>query len=203
MSQRIFRSITPTALLLAVALTGCDDDGVTDEEGARLAYEGLDPSVDKILDLGFRGFSEATSANIPQQSTTGAVSGTMIVNGKVDQGSSNNKGMRLDVDLVNYSDGAVAHADIDDIIYNTQGPLTVDVKMNKLPDADLSGTLVGTVVMDGGLVGPLTFSLNIVGKTMDDGSVGTDWKIRRAPGTVRITGTATSDYGVFNVDVLH
>src|SRR5690606_21288134 len=94
--------------LLVVAAVGCSDDGVSDEEGARIAYLGIDPAVDKMLDLGFKGRSEASSAHIPEQSTTGDVSGTMTVGGKVDAGNTKNDEMDLTVVLVGYSDGAVA-----------------------------------------------------------------------------------------------
>ena len=187
------------AIFMTATVTGCSDDGVADEEAARIAYEGLDPSVDKILDLGFQGFNAASSANIPEQSTTGAVLGTMTVNGQVDQGSSDNKGMRLAVVLVDYSDGAVADEEVEDIIYDTSGALDVDLSMKGLPDAELTGTLVGTLVMEGGLEGGVSLSLSMTGQTEDDGT----GKIRRKAGTVRVTGTATSDYGVFNVDVTH
>jgi hypothetical protein len=192
------RFLAPLTLALGL-LAGCSDDGVTDEEGARIAYMGIDPAMDKIIDLGFQGFNAASSANIPQQSTTGDVSGVMTVDGKVDQGSSNNKGMRLDVALAAYSDGAAVREGVDDIVYDTNGPLGVDLSMKGLPDADLTGTLVGSLFMQGGLEGGVSLSLSISGKTEDDGT----GKIRRKAGTVRITGTATSDYGVFNVDILH
>lgn len=184
--------------VLAWSVAGCSNDGVSDEESARIAYEGIDPSVDKILDLGFQGFNAASSANIPEQSTSGEVSGTMTVGGQVDQGNSNNKGMRLDVTLARYSDGAVADEGIEDIVYDTSGALDVDLSMKGLPDADLTGTLVGTLFMEGGLLGDVSLSLSFDGQTEDAGGV-----IQRKPGSVRITGTATSDYGVFDVDVTH
>lgn len=94
----------PLFLLLVLAACG---DGVTDARSARAAYLGLDAAVEKALNLGFKGFNEATSANIPPQATTGDVRGTMDVTGKVDQGASANKGMRLDVALTEYQDFAV------------------------------------------------------------------------------------------------
>src|SRR5690606_35423280 len=98
-------------------------------------------------------------ANIPEQSTTGDVSGTMVVNGQVDQGASNNKEMRLDVVLTGYSDGAAEREGIDDVVYDTSGVLDADLSMKGLPDADLTGTLVGTLLMQGGLEGGVSLSL--------------------------------------------
>lgn len=182
---------------LLVVVPACGGSGVSDEDGARLAYVGLDPSVDKIIDLGFKGFSEASSANIPTQMGTGAVSGTLAVGGKVDQGASNNKEMTLDVAYANYSNGAVANEDIDDIVYVSSAGVVADLSLKGLPNANLTGTLSGSVTMQGGLEGTVTLALSITGQTEDDGT----GKIRRKAGTVHITGTATSDYGVFNVDV--
>ncbi|HZI09117.1 MAG TPA: hypothetical protein VE153_01935, partial [Myxococcus sp.] len=54
------------------------------------------------------------SANIPAQSTAGTAAGTLTVTGQVDQGSSANKGMRLRVGMVGYSDGEEAVGDDED-----------------------------------------------------------------------------------------
>src|SRR5689334_13253222 len=110
MSSKILRrSLLALGLLSSSALlaTACGDSGVSDTESARLAYVGIDPSIDKIIDLGFQGFNDANSANIPTESTTGDVSGMLSVTGKVDQGASNNKNMTLDATYAGYSDGAV------------------------------------------------------------------------------------------------
>jgi hypothetical protein len=65
------------------------------------------------------------------------------------------------------------------------------------PDAELSGTLAGTFVMDGDLVGNVALNLVFTGQT----EAGPGGEIVRVPGTVQVTGTATSDYGVFAIDV--
>lgn len=183
----------------AFGLIGACDGGVSDDESARLAYIGLDEAVDKVIDLGFQGFNAASSANIPEQTTSGDVSGQIIVNGQVDQGASNNKGMRLDVTLIDYSDGNVhtENDEVDDIVYDSDPLLDVDFQMKGLPNADLSGTIVGDLIMTGGLEGPVRLDLVITGETEDDGT----GKIRRKAGTIHVTGTAESDYGIFNVDV--
>lgn len=118
----------------------------------------------------------------------------MTVGGKVDQGASNNKEMDLEVTLVNYNDGPVQTEY--EIIYNG-GPAILDLSLKGLPDANLTGSLTGTFAMDGDLVGNVALDLAITGMTQDRG----DGTIERAPGTIRVVGTATSDYGVFNVDV--
>lgn len=122
-------TLAPFGLAPLLVLASCGGHGVSDEEGARLAYVGLDASVDQIIDLGFEGFNEASRANIPTQMGTGAVSGTITVGGKVDQGASNNKEMTLDVAYANYSDGAVANEDIDDIVYVSSAGVVADLSL--------------------------------------------------------------------------
>lgn len=189
------------ALLCAPALAsaGCGDPKggeVANEESARYAYLGLDGAVDRALQLGFDGFNAANSANIPEQMGPGDASGTMTVGGQVDQGASDNKGMRLEVTLAGYSDGPVGPDAAVDIVYDG-GPNAFDLSFKNLPNADMTGTLVGDFTMTGDLAGPVSLNLSLSGKTEDDGS----GKIRRVAGTIRVTGTATSNYGTFNVDV--
>src|SRR5574338_818145 len=98
-------------LLLGV---GCsDDDAVDSDEQARRAYLGLDLSIEKALNLGFAGYNAASSANIPEQMTTGMAGGTLKITGQVDKGASMNKTMRLDIGMVAYDDG--------DIVINEDG----------------------------------------------------------------------------------
>ena len=187
------------ALLCAPALAplGCggpQGGEVSNAESAQYAYLGLDGAVDRALQLGFDGFNAANSANIPTQMGNGDAAGTMTVGGQVDQGASDNKGMRLEVTLAGYSDGPVG--DMVDIVYDG-GPNAFDLSMKGLPNADLTGTLVGDFAMSGDLTGPVSLNLSITGKTEDDGG----GKIRRVAGTIHVTGTATSNYGTFNVDV--
>src|SRR5689334_6540163 len=90
--------------MLGLGLVACGS-GVSSDEQARRAYLGLDASIDKAIQLGFDGFNMSTSgANIPKETGSGTVSGTVAVTGQVDMGASANKGMRLMVEFVNYSD---------------------------------------------------------------------------------------------------
>jgi hypothetical protein len=178
-----------------LALSACGKDGVADEESARRAYLGLDRAIDRAIDLGFAGFSAADSANIPEQMGMGELSGLMVINGQVDQGASDNKGMRLDMVLQDdYADVVVE--DEFEVVYNG-GPAALDMNFMGLPDADLTGTLNGTFTMTGELAGDVTLDLDISGKTMEDAA----GDIVRVPGTIRVVGTASSPYGVFAVDV--
>jgi hypothetical protein len=181
------------ALSLVLFLCGaCHNDSVSSDQEAQLAYLGLDPHVDKAIQLGFDGFNSASSANISPQMTTGTLSGTLTVTGQVDQGASANKGMRLVEALVGYSD-------VKDYTYDTttamEPALTMQLKM--IPTGTLSGTLAGTYTMSGMLEGSVDLSLSFTGQLMAGmGSV-----VARAPGTTHVTGTATSKYGTYNVDV--
>jgi len=193
-------------LLAFVAFGGCDDNTVQSEDDARRAYLGLDPSVDKAIDLGFAGFNEANSANISAQSAPGARSGTLTITGQVDQGSSANKEMRLNVAMAGYSD--VAHLSYDagpgagvplDAGAAPAAP-ALDMSLKGIPDGTLTGTLVGTFQMSGDLGGRVDLNLAFTGELQPnaDGGAG---GVTRKPGTVHITGTATSPAGVYNVDV--
>lgn len=182
----------PTALAALLCATGCGD-GVSSEEKAREAYQGLDASIDKAISLGFKGFNAASSANIPEQSGAGAVTGTMTIAGKVDQGASSNKTMSLTEELVDYCDDG-KHT------YNTDpGALpTLDMKLSKIPTGTLDGTLAGTFSLTGDIEGPVTLDLGFSGdlQTTSDGT-----GVERKPGSTHVTGTAESDYGTYDVDV--
>src|SRR5262245_26607098 len=93
---------------LAFAFAGMaacsDDDKVSSEAEARQAYFGLDRAIDRALNLGMAGFNAAHSANIPDQTGTGDITGMLVVSGQVDQGASNNKEMRLKTAFTMYQD---------------------------------------------------------------------------------------------------
>jgi hypothetical protein len=166
---------------------------VGSEEDARRAYVGLDKSVDKAIQLGFQGFNLASSANIDPQSTKGDKGGTLTVSGKVDQGASANKTMTLNEDMKGYSDDGL-------ITYDTAGSLPViDLKLSGVPTGTVGGTLSGTFKMSGDLEGEVTLSLSIAGDLQPTTADMT--KVERKPGTTKITGTATSDYGTYDVNV--
>jgi hypothetical protein len=179
------------ACLLILLCSACHDDSVASVQDAQLAYLGLDPHIDKAIQLGFDGFNSASSANISPQMTTGVLAGTLTVTGQVDQGASANKGMRLSEAMAGYSD-------VKDYVYDTTatGPaLTMQLKM--IPTGTLTGTLVGTYTMTGHLQGDVMLNLSFAG----DLQAGTGTKVERKPGTTHITGTATSKYGTYSVDV--
>jgi hypothetical protein len=179
-------------LCLAASLAvGCGS-GVSSNEQARLAYLGLDASIDKAIQLGFDGFNAASSANIPPQMTTGAAAGTLKVTGQVDQGASANKNMRLNEELVAYSDDGK-------LVYATSASAlpALSMQLKNIPTGTLDGTLIGSLAVSGDLTGPLQLNLTFTGTLQP----GTATKVERKPGTTRITGTATSGNGVYQVDV--
>jgi len=186
--------ITAMVGLGLLLLGGCsDDDGVTSEATARQAYLGLEKMIDRAMDLGFDGYNAATSANIPPQTTNGDVGGTLTVSGKVDQGSSSNKEMQLELALVGYSDGM-------NLIYDTGSTRpALNMSLKKIPDGDLTGSLSGTFHVTGDLDGDVVLVLAIVAKLEPDPADNT--KIRRKPGTIVVSGTATSVWGTYQVDL--
>jgi hypothetical protein len=192
--------------LVLIAVTGAcgGDDTISSDEEARRAYFGLDESIGASITLGFAGFNAASSANIAPQAATGIVGGTLTVTGQVDQGSSNNKGMRLKVGMVAYTDGVVVidgePTDID-IVYDTatdpaqQPALTMQLK--SIPTGTLDGTLIGDYAMTGDIEGTATLNLTFTGKLMDAGG----GKVSRVPGMTHVTGTAISGDGTYAVDI--
>ncbi|MBA3818182.1 MAG: hypothetical protein H0X17_04775 [Deltaproteobacteria bacterium] len=197
--------------LSLVALLGAacgGDDGVDSDEEARRAYFGLDSSIGKSLTLGFAGFNTATSANIAPQMTTGVLAGTLVISGQVDQGSSDNKGMRLKVGMVDYNDGTLVidgeELDVD-ITYNTPSDVTLQpaltLSLKNIPPAGgapgtLEGTLLGDYAMGGDLEGTINLNLTFAGAIVHDGT-----SIIRAVGTTTVTGTANSGDGTYDVNI--
>lgn len=188
---------------LLVLPLGCADDenGLASEEDARRAYLGLDQSIEKALDLGMDGFNAASNANIPTQSGEGDVAGTIVVDGQVDQGASDNKGMRLTVALEGYSDGVIERVDDEDveIVYDTYPDDLPDLTLSlrDIPDGTLEGTLVGTYELHGSIEGTATLDLTISGPIEDDGSGG----VSRTVGQTHVTGVARSGDYAYDVDV--
>jgi hypothetical protein len=182
-------------IALFVAAAGCGGggggDAVASDANARLAYQGLDASIDKAITLGFDGFNAASSANIPPQTTTGAMSGTMSVAGQVDHGTSSNKTMNLTDTLVTYSDDGM-------LTYDTSAPAALSMKLSMIPTGTLDGTLTGVFALSGQLKGSVTLNLTFTG---DLEPVSGTTQVQRKPGTTHITGTATSTFGVYTVDV--
>ena len=194
-------------LLAASALPACSDDppSVSSDEQARRAYFGIDTSIQTSLDLGFAGFNAASSANIPTQNGTGVAGGTIAISGQVDQGSSANKGMRLKVGMVDYTDGKIV---IDGktldvmITYSTdpdpttQPALTLSLK--GIPTGTLTGTLVGTYHMTGDLTGDAMLDLTMTGTLADSGG----GHVIRAANMTHVIGTVASNHGTYTVDVM-
>lgn len=189
--------------LLAV---GCSDEDLDSDEAARRAYLGLDGSIAKSIKLGFDGFNAASSANIAPQMTTGDTAGTLTITGQVDQGASANKGMRLYVGMVDYSDGEIVINDAGDTIlvgYDTDPDPTLQpylqMQLKNIPTGTLEGTLMGTYLLSGDdLAGTVDLNLTFNGSLMDAG--GGD--VARVPGSTTVTGTATNaDGGTYMVNV--
>lgn len=193
------------ALALALGLAACGSDDIDSDTEARWAYLGFDAAIDRALNLGFDGFNAASSANIPEQSSTGEIEGEMYVNGQVDQGASDNKEMRLLVTLVDYEDDLFDDPVTEDEVEELQARYnSVDgeepaltLSLRDIPDGTFSGTLVGRLVVDGAVSADADFEINLSGGIMDGG----DGLVVREPGTLLITGTVTSGDGVFDVDV--
>lgn len=189
-------------VMLSVGLVACSDDGIDSETEARWAYLGFDSAVDKALNLGFDGFNAASSANIPTQSGVGDSSGTMDVDGQVDQGASSNKGMRLLLTLVDYSDGSFVDPDTDDEVVisydsDTAAPPALDLSLRNIPNGTFTGTLLGSIFLSGDIDGEGEFNLTLSGEIEADAGN----QVRRKSGTLTIVGTVVSGDGTFDVNI--
>jgi hypothetical protein len=198
----MLRFIRSLLMLLAIVATlGCSSNDVSSADDARRAYLGLDGSIDKAIDLGFQGFNAAKSANIPMESAPGALAGTLTVTGQVDQGVSNNKQMHLGVAMAGYKDVAGFTYDTDQGSSDAGTAVpALDMSLQGIPTGTLGGSLAGTFRMSGDLSGPVTLALTFTGdlEPSPDGGAG---GVVRKPGTMHVTGTATSPAGTFTVDV--
>lgn len=181
--------------------TGCG--GVDSEDDARLTSLGLNAIVVDALQLGFDGFNAADSANIPTQSADGDEAGTITVDGQVDQGASDNKGMRLTVTLDGYINELLDDPETDDeeelrFLYSTAdgAPLNLELSLRDIPNGTLSGTLAGTVLVEEDLEAEVEVSLSFAGTIEDDGNGGTT----PTDGGTNVTGTVESASGSFDVD---
>jgi adhesin HecA-like repeat protein len=193
---------------MILALAACSDgDDLDSNEEARRAYLGMDNSIEKSLQLGFAGFNAAQSANIDPQAGVGDDAGTLTITGQVDQGSSANKGMRLRVGMVDYSDGVIIiHEEGEDdiqfaITYDTSADAAtqpaLDLMLKGIPTGTFDGTLVGSYTMDGDIDGTIDLNLSFTGKLMPAGQGTT-----RVLGMTHVTGTATNGGGgTYMVDV--
>jgi hypothetical protein len=203
----------PYVLLLVLACVACNDDGVDSDEEARRAYLGLDKSIEKSLNLGFQGFNLASSANIDPQATVGDSAGMLTVSGQVDQGSSDNKGMRLYIAMVDYDDGDVDVSPDNDetvhIVYDTDPDPTkqpyLNLKLANVPTGTLTGTLdsnttmTGVYMMTGDIEGTLAINVTITGTLM----AGTGTQVLRVPGSTTVVGTATNgDGGTYDINLM-
>ena len=125
----------------------------------------------------------------------------MVVSGKVDQGSSDNKGMRLFVALDEYSDGPALRVGDDDIVIvyytNPEALPALELSLRDLPNGTYSGTLLGTFAMEGDLLGTALLELSFSGEIEDDGAGG----ISRVDGTTTVSGTATAGDGLYDVEL--
>lgn len=203
-STKLIAPVVGLAWMLAV---GCgNDDDINSDTEARWAYVGFDSAIDRALNLGFDGFNAANSANIPNQDDIGDEQGTMDVGGQVDQGASANKEMRLDVTLVEYSDGEVVDPEDPDVkilaIYDTVESefLTIDLSLRNIPDGTFTGTVLGTLIVTGkNLDATADFDIALSGQIQQVAG-GETGEIERTPGTLSITGTVSSGDGIYNVN---
>jgi hypothetical protein len=106
--------------------------------------------------------------------------------------------MSLMMALKDYADNSAEDVAI---TYNTASnalPL-LDLKLSNIPTGTVTGTLVGSFTMTGDLEGSVRLNVAISGDLQP--TAADPMKVERKPGTTKITGTAESDYGKYDVNV--
>jgi hypothetical protein len=170
---------------------------------AASAYFGLEEAVYRAVDLALVGLNGASSANLPAETGNGDISGTLTVTGHVDQGVSDNKTMNVATAFMVYQDrlptaeGGAASG----ITYDTDAvslPM-LSILLRNIPNGSFTGSLSGALHMSGKLNGDVVLVLAINGSV--EPVPGMPGKIQRVPGTTYVTGTATSDYGTYRLDL--
>jgi hypothetical protein len=195
-------ALRAVALVALVAAAGCGPSHSVDSaEQARRAYLGIDLSIDRAINLGFQGFNDSSNANIPTETASGGTGGTVTVTGQVDHGASANRSMHLNAayamyaDPVTDGDSAVLH-----IVYDSASAApTLGMMLMSVPNGTVTGTFDGALTMSGDLAGTLTLALTFTGQLRP--VAGSTTQIERVPGTTHVTGTATSQYGTYEVDI--
>ncbi len=187
------------AALLALLTTACNPN-VNSERDAARAYLGLEAGITRAVNLGMDGYNSASSANIAPQIADGDLGGTMTVTGQVDQGQSDNKELRLQVALVGYLDDTTDGDTPFAIIYDTDptAPPELDVSLRGIPDGTLEATLAGDFAMTNDLEGVVTLDLAITSE-IEAGPDGIG--VVQKAGTAQVTGTATSGFGSYDVNL--
>lgn len=199
--RAVTKNFFGAGVLVILALGACSssssNDGVASTDDAKTAYLALDASIDKAIALGFQGFNAATSANIDPQTASGKSAGTLIVEGQVDQGASTNKTMNLTETMVGYSDDGK-------LTFATYGQLlpTLSMKLSKIPDGTMTGTLDGVFLMTGALAGEVKLTVTLTAALeATPADAGGAAGVQRKAGTTHITGTATSGTSTYAIDV--
>jgi hypothetical protein len=137
----------------------------------------------------------------------GDLAGMLTITGQVDQGASANKGMRLRIGMVDYTDGEILiqQEGKDDVLvsltYDTDADPALqpflDLKLANIPSGTFTGTLTGSYIMEGDLDGKADLNLTFAGKLMSNGAGGTT----RVPLMTTVTGTAKSGDGTYDVNI--
>jgi hypothetical protein len=180
-----------SGLLGVFVLVGCGSDTIN--QRAQTVYVEIQDVIYDSMELAFKGFNTATSATVPPQTKTGDNKGTLTVTGQVDQGTSPDKAMKLQLELVDYPSASTTNT-----TFKTGATKpSLNINLKGIPNGTLDALLSGDFLMSGTLSGTATLSITMTGTLQKDPS--NTSKVQ--PAKYSIKGTTKSDYGTHSVDI--
>lgn len=182
-----------TTLVAVLALSGCGDDGLADQEKVIVIYDNFQPSIEKIIENGLLAKDASTSgANITPITADGDIAGLMTIGGQVAQSSSNNENLKLWVQLDAYGDTELVVYQTDNASDDSKLQFTLQIS-SQPEDNVMNGSIVGDIAVSGEVEGTGTLALTFVSDLEDDDN-------NLSVICSHVTGTVSSGDATSNID---
>lgn len=180
--------------MVAYGCSGGDKKkNVDSEEGVQIMYDSFQPTILRITTNGLAAKGTAgTGANIPEIFFPGLVQGSGAITGTVANSNSGNENLSLEVRLDDYSDTGDVTFQTDNTSAATLLQFDLNVQ-NQPADNGMSGTIVGTLTLDGDVEGTGVFDLALASDLDDDDG-------NPAIICTHVTGTVTAEGDDLDVD---
>lgn len=167
-SKLLILCMALVAFTIVAGCSGDDDDDIDDEASVQAIVDNFLPTLMRITSAGLAAKDTAAQgANIPEIVFPGFVSGSAAIGGTVAQSSGENQNLSLFVGLTNYADTDALSFETDNTSESSKLQFDLNVQ-NQPADNGMSGTLVGTLTVDGDLEGTGVFDLDLASELADD-----------------------------------